>query len=102
MIGAQIIDCQDDLVHIVVDTKIESLNRFIGSSGRSQFFAYKKYKAGWERALKALPLKERTPILGYTHIISYRNRLLDKENLYGGAKPIRHTMMPKIWLGTYN
>jgi len=85
--------------------KIESLNQFLPSEvankrGASDVIAnkWKRYKWAWDKALQIFPKKERKEGRVNVTIISDRVRLLDVENLYGGAKPIRDTLQKRGWL----
>jgi len=85
----------DNCVVVEVTQKIETLNRFLGDSPS---YHWKNYRKKWATALNIVPTMERVEVKAYTTIISYRTRLLDKENLYGGSKPIRDMLEKKGWL----
>ncbi len=84
--------------HIVVDVgqPIESLNNFLGE--KVSPMAWKYYKARWSKALTVVKQRKREEFKSYVTIISYRNRRLDKENLYGGSKPIRDCLARRGWI----
>lgn len=73
-------------IHLVIDRKIESNNKFTTSHWRV-YHRYSKLwfeEVGWE-LLKfgyLSPVKTKKKV----KIVSHRSRLLDKDNLYGGAK----------------
>ena len=86
----------DDVIEFWTTQKLESLNKFVGKTSE---WPWKKYKTAWNQAICALvPSKDKKKIKAYTTIISYRNRLLDKENLYGGSKPIRDELQTLGWI----
>jgi len=75
-----------------IQEKIESQNKFNNRRGIGAQFAYRKYRDNWkEQIMVALPLGARNSHGDNRFMVtitSYRSRLLDKGNLYGGSKPI--------------
>lgn len=60
---------------------------------------WEQYKNNWKRSLSVFfPKKNRKEGRVNVTIISDRVRLLDVENLYGGAKPIRDALEANGWL----
>ena len=82
----------------IVTQKIETLNGFLGDAAKQRPDSWKYYKFKWAKALTIVPEREKEEYKAYTTIISYRTRLLDKENLYGGCKPIRDTLERRGWI----
>jgi hypothetical protein len=92
----EVLQLRDNFLEITTDQPLESLNKFIGKTSK---WPWKEYKDHWKMTIGALvPEVERREIVAYTTVISYRSLLLDKENLYGGAKPIRDELQLKGWL----
>jgi len=61
--------------------------------------AWTTYKQKWAKALTLINIKKKTELfIAHTTIISHRVKLLDKENLYGGSKPIRDTLIRRGYL----
>jgi len=102
----------DDTIEVEVSQRIASLNFFLGEEHaelRRGYMAVDKnghvttawstYKQKWASALTLIPMrKKRNKFVAHTTIISYRVKLLDKENLYGGSKPIRDTLIRRNYL----
>jgi len=101
----------EDTIEIEVSQRIASLNFFLGeehSEVRRGYMAINKnghvttawstYKQKWASALTIMPMKKKQDVVAHTTIISYRVKLLDKENLYGGSKPIRDTLIRRGYL----
>ncbi len=101
----------NDTIEVEVSQKIASLNFFLGeehSELRRGYMAVDKnghittawttYKQKWASALTIMPMKKKQDVVAHTTIISYRVKLLDKENLYGGSKPIRDTLIRRGYL----
>jgi len=91
-------------LEIQVRQKVESLNPFMGFKDKQGMVSplptleWINYKKRWARTLTIAPLRTRREFMAYTTIICYRNRLIDKENLYGGSKPIRDTLERRGWI----
>jgi len=100
-----------DTIEVEVSQKLASLNIFLGEEHaelRRGYMTVNKYgqvttawttyKQKWASALTVVPKRKDTSCIAHTTIISYRTKLLDKENLYGGSKPIRDTLIRRGWL----
>lgn len=79
------------MIKLEIPFKIESQNKFSNRRGFGAQFAYKNYRDEWmQHIMCALKMREdmcdgrRANVF----IESRRTRLLDKGNLYGGAKPV--------------
>ena len=106
-----IIKQTDTTIEVEVSQKLASLNLFLGEEhaemrrgyqviGKNGHIttAWTTYKQKWASALTLVPKMKRVKVKAYTTIISFRTKLLDKENLYGGSKPIRDTLIRRGWL----
>ena len=83
------------LVHAEIPFKVESLNKFTTGHWR-KWHAYKKklqnalsFRIGWG---------DKPETMRYLKIESVRTRLLDDDNLRGGAKPIPDIFEKKHWI----
>lgn len=84
-------------LELETDMKIESLNKFMGRSR----YAWRNYKKDWETALYLVDDVEKVKRKSFVTVIRYskdRRGILDKENRYGGAKPIRDLLIKRGWL----
>jgi len=95
----------DSVIELWISEKIESLNKFLPSEmankrGASETLAYnwQHYKWRISKALQILPMKKKDKCVVNVTIISDRVRLLDLENLWGGAKPLRDTLIKRGYL----
>lgn len=95
---------------IEVTQEIKSLNQFLPSTKSIErcknkqiewkYLADKwtRYKSDWSKALNIVSKMERVKSFSHTTIVSDRSRLIDIENLYGGAKPIRDKFERLGWI----
>lgn len=82
-----------------VPMDIRSLNQFIGTqNSQLKPWAWRKYCEEWAKVMLTIPKTEKKELVKHTTIFSYRKKLLDKENIYGGSKPIRDGLVRKGWL----
>ncbi len=105
-----IYDQRDNFIKLEVTQPIKSLNEFLPSKKSIErckekgveweYLANKwsRYKVAWSKALNIVEQMERFESFSTTTIVSDRSRLIDVENLYGGAKVIRDKFQRLGWI----
>ena len=82
--------------HLTIPLRVPSSNKWTFGSR----FAYTEHRDQWYKAIGSILGKRDSPAHPYVQavLISERNRILDYQNLVGGAKPIPDALKHLGWI----